>query len=171
MLGKIYAVLEKFLTPLQIQNLTLTLFGLFKIPLIYFIKARVVEFNDERVVLKVPLIRHTQNHMKAMYFGALAIGADLTGGVIAIDLIYRKSLPLQFVFKDMQVDFLKRAEEDTIFVCDQVAKVRVAVDEAMRTGERVNVPFDVVALNPVKCGKEPVAKFRLTLSLKVKSKR
>jgi hypothetical protein len=47
------------------------------------------------------------------------------------------------------------------------AKIRAAVEEADRTGERVTLPVEVTA-TVEKYGEEPVARFTLGLSLKRK---
>jgi acyl-coenzyme A thioesterase PaaI-like protein len=52
--------------------------SIFKIPLLAFITPRIVEMSDDRVVVRVRLDRRTQNHLGVMYFGALAMGAELS---------------------------------------------------------------------------------------------
>jgi hypothetical protein len=52
------------------------------------------------------------------------------------------------LFKDFDAKFLKRAEGDTHFTCNDGDKVRAAVDEAIATGERVNIPLKIVATVP-----------------------
>ena len=42
------------------------------------------------------------------------------------------------------------------------------MEEADRTGERVTLPVEVVATVPSRYGEEPVARFRLDLSMKRK---
>ncbi len=48
------------------------------------------------------------------------------------------------------------------------AAVRELVKEAVETGERVNTTVHVTATVPSRLGDEPVARFELTLSLKLK---
>ena len=73
------------LSPIQKANLNFILIGLFKIRMIGFIRARLVEYNDEKTVIKIPLNRRTRNHLGSIYVGALATGADVTGAYIAFD--------------------------------------------------------------------------------------
>ena len=35
----------------------------------------------------MPLRRRTKNHLGSMYFGVLAVGADITGGFLAMEPI------------------------------------------------------------------------------------
>lgn len=153
------------------MNCFMLLFGLKDIPLIGTAGVRIVEMDDQTCVIKVPFKRRNKNHLNSMYFGALAIGADCAGALMALVENRRRGYPVNFVFKDFHADFLKRAEADTFFTCEDAPAVRAAFDEALRTGERVNVPLRVVATTPAKLGAEAVATFRLTLSLKKKSAR
>ena len=104
-----------------------------------------------------------------MYFGALCIGADAAGGMIAAKLLAQlKGAKGSLIFKDFKANFLKRPEGDTIFTCKDGARIKAAVDQAHQSGERVDLPVHVIATVPSKFGDEPVATFVLTLSLKVK---
>ena len=47
----------------------LRLFGLTKIPLLWFIRPSVQKMDDEMCVIKVHLNRRTKNHLNSMYFG------------------------------------------------------------------------------------------------------
>ena len=52
---------------------TLWLFGLFKIPMIGYVGPKIIVFNDEMIVVKVPYKRRTLNHLKSVYLGALVV--------------------------------------------------------------------------------------------------
>ena len=55
-------------------NLGLRAFGFFKVPMIFWSGASVTELTDQRCVVTIPLKRRNRNHLKSMYFGALAVG-------------------------------------------------------------------------------------------------
>ncbi len=148
------------------ETIMLRLFGRFQVRGIGFISPTVIESTPERMAIRVPLNRKTKNHLNGMYFGCLAAGADCAGGLIAYKTIQERKAKVQLIFKDFQAEFLKRAEGDVVFSCDQGRELRAAVDETIRTGERVNPVVHVIATVPSKFGNEPVAKFKLTLSLK-----
>ena len=139
-----------------------------KIPLIAWLRPVVEELSDERCVVRIPLRRRARNHIDSMYFGALCTGADCAGGLIAMRLIQQGSGRVQFVFKDFAATFLKRAEGDVLFTCEDGDRVRELVDSAERSGERVEETVRVTATVPDKLGDEPVAEFELTISLKRK---
>lgn len=150
-------------------NLFLRLFAIRDVPLIGIARVRVVDLDDTRCVVCVPLIRRNKNHLGSMYFGALCIGADTAGGLIAMRENRRCGNAVSIVFKDFRADFLKRPEADTHFTCADVVAVRAGFDETMRTGARVSIPMRVTATTPSKLGTEPVAEFHLTLSIKKRS--
>lgn len=139
-----------------------------KIPLLFFVRPTVVELTDDRVIVRVPLSRKTRNHLRSMYFGALAIGADCAAGLIAMKLIRKRSQNISLVFKSMNAEFLKRAEGDVYFICDQGREVANLVTAAVQSTARVECPVNIVAKVPEKLAEEPVARFTLVLSLKKK---
>jgi acyl-coenzyme A thioesterase PaaI-like protein len=147
------------------ESLSLRLFGLTKIPLLFYVGVSVVEISPERMVVRIPLRRRTKNHLGSMYFGALCIGADVAPGAYAMYLIRRQPTPISMVFKDFQAEFLKRAEGDVHFICDQGKEIAELVAQAAASDERVERQLDVIATVP-SLHDEPVAKFKLTISLK-----
>jgi acyl-coenzyme A thioesterase PaaI-like protein len=147
------------------ETLGLRAFAFLKIPLINHLKPVVEDLTEDRVEIKIPLRRASKNHLDAMYFGALAVGADCAGGLIAMNLIRQKGNAVSLVFKDFKADFLKRAEGDVHFVCEQGREIAALVEKSMKSSERQNIAVNVTAFVPKK-GPEPVAQFILTLSLK-----
>lgn len=162
MFGKVGIPEKKLL----LGTLYLRYFGLVKVPMLFFIRPRLIEWTSERVVFKVPLARPTRNHLGCMYFGALAAGADLAAGFAAVAAIRDSGEPVSFVFKNVQGEFLKRAEGDAHFTCTDTFLVTDLVQKAIETGERVELPIPVTVTVPTKLKDEPVARFVLTLSLK-----
>jgi acyl-coenzyme A thioesterase PaaI-like protein len=150
-------------------TLRLRTFGFFKIPLIFYVSPFIEEFNNERIVVRIPLKRHTRNHLKSMYFGVLATGADCAGGLMAMRLIQESGQKVSLLFKDFKAEFLKRAEGDVLFTCEDGSAIRALVDKALTSDDRVNLTVHVTATVPSLLRSEPVALFELTLSLKKKS--
>ena len=148
------------------ETMKVRAFGFFKIPLIWFVKPTVICVGEERTEIRIALGKNTQNHLKTMYFGALAIGADLAGGILCLNLLREKGVKASFVFKDMEAKFLKRADGDVHFVCESGRDVAKLVDRVTQSPERQEVVVNINALVPSKYGTDPVATFRLTLSVK-----
>lgn len=143
-------------------------FGFTKIPLILFVRPSVTQINDEQVVIRIPFRRRTKNHLGSMYFGAMAIGADLAGGILAFRKIKEKNQQISLIFKNFNADFLKRAEGPTFFSCYEGKLIEELITKAIDTEERVEEIIQIAATVPSEFGEEPVALFKLTLSLKKK---
>ncbi len=144
------------------------LFGFRKIPLIWFVRPEVLIMDENMIRIRIPFLRRNRNHLRSMYFGVLAVGADLAGGLAAMRQIQDSGRNVALIFKDMKGQFLKRAEGDTEFTCDEGERIRELVRQAVGSGERVEMPVHIDATVPSLSGDEPVARFVLTLSLKLK---
>ena len=142
------------------------IFGFLKVPLIFYCKPKVLSISEEKVEVKISLNRRTKNHVNSMYFGVLALGADVTGAMIAMDIIKKSNYKINLLFKDFHADFLKRAEGDVHFVCNDGNKIKSLIQEVISKGERCNTTVNVNAFVPSKFKDDPIAKFMLTLSLK-----
>ena len=151
------------------ETLKVRAFGFLQIPLIWFVNPAVVSVGIEHTEIVIPLNRRTRNHLKSMYFGTLAIGADLAGGLLFMNLMAKERLKASFVFKDMSAQFLKRADGDVHFVSKSGKEVAELIKRVAESPERQETTVEIKALVPKKYGDEPVAIFRLTLSVKRKS--
>ena len=100
-----------------------------------------------------------------MYFGALSVGADVTGGFLAMQCIRASDSNIALIFKDFHADFLKRAEGDVHFVCDEAKAISQLVEKAEKSLERENLLVNIRAKVP-SISDDIIAKFKLTLSLK-----
>jgi hypothetical protein len=151
-------------------TLKLQAFGLAKIPLLFLVRPKVLRLDGARAEVKVPLGWVTKNHLGSMYFGALAIGADCVVAILALQVADQLAkqypgLKIVPIFKDLKADFLKRAETDVIFVCEEGDKIQTMVLDARKNQQRVTGPIHaraVSAQNP----QDVFAEFTLGLSLK-----
>lgn len=167
LLSKVYQWQESFNQPELKSTLLLRGFGLLKVPLILMVSPRVTSIDESRCVIKIPLNRITRNHLHSMYFGTLCIGADACAGLLAVYLMNLRETKLRFVFKDLKAEFLKRAEDDVTFACEDGATITQAIEQAQESGERVNITTHIVAHCPTKLDDKSVARFELTLSMKI----
>ncbi len=149
----------------------LRIFTFLKLPLIWWVQPSVMELGPDRTVIKIPLSRKTKNHLNVMYFGALAIGGELCVAFKAVEIIQRRKLKVDFLFKDFQAQFLKRAEGDVYFVCEQGQGVEELIDLCINTKQRETKLFHSYAIVPSKSMTEKVAEFQLHLSVKQKTKK
>ena len=152
------------------ETLAVRLWALRNVFLLYFVKPSIVEVNENRCEIRIPLNWRTRRRdIGAMYLGTLCMGADVASGLIAFHLMRTRRLRVSFIFKDLRAEFLKRAEDDVHFSCDDGANVVALVERALQSGEREETTVNVIARVPKKLGEEPVARFAMTLSVKRKS--
>jgi acyl-coenzyme A thioesterase PaaI-like protein len=137
-----------------------------RIPLIALIRPTILKVTSRTCVVRVPLGWLVKNHLRTMYFGALCIGADLAGGLIIMNMIRARKSSVNFLFKDFHADFLKRAEGATVFTCNDGEMLGALLMKAEQSGEREEGTVTVTATVPEKLGDEPVAVFKLTISMK-----
>ncbi len=139
-------------------------FGLTKVPLLFACSPKILRLDDENCEVLIPFRKIVKNHVGSMYFGAMAIGADTCIGMLAVDKIHKSKKNISFIFKDFKAQFLKRAEGDTLFVCEAGKDVQQLIEDVLRTNERVHKTIPARAM----VHGEVVAEFELTLSLKLK---
>jgi hypothetical protein len=149
------------------ETLGVRLWALRNVFLLYFVKPSIVAVNDARCEIRIPLNWRTRRRdIGAMYLGTLCMGADVASGLIAFHLMRTRKLRVSFIFKDLRAEFLRRAEDDVHFACEDGANVVALVERAMASGEREETTVNVIATVPKKLGAEPVARFAMTLSVK-----
>ncbi len=153
-------------TPKWKQYLFLYAFGLFKIPMIFFVRPRIVRWDDAEARILIPFKRRNRNHLRSIYVGALVVGADLCAGGLALHHARKSGKPILPVFKDMSCEFLKRANGPTEFVCAQGAEIAAMVARVAQTGERQTQTLTGQAFSLVQGERIHVMNFKITLSLK-----
>ncbi|WP_174269576.1 DUF4442 domain-containing protein [Vibrio ichthyoenteri] len=157
------------LTPLRKANLYLRMFGLFKVPLIWYCRPKIIHLDQNKVEVVIPLKKRNKNHLNSMYFGVLAVGADVAGGFMAMSKSQARGERISLAFKAVQAEFIKRPEADVVFTCQDGALIDEMLEQAIVSGERINRPVTITATCPTLHGDEPMAIFQLTLSIKKSS--
>ncbi|MGE0634120.1 MAG: DUF4442 domain-containing protein [Pseudobdellovibrionaceae bacterium] len=148
----------------------LNLYGLARIPLLAFISPRVIEFTKEKCIVSIPLNYRSKNHLGAMYFGALAMGSELSIATPAVIAIGESKRKVDFIFKNFKCEFSKRSDGDVHFVCEESTGVRELIEKSMTSSERLEKTFKGYAIVPSQ-GTEPVMNYELTLSVKCRDQR
>lgn len=142
-------------------------FGHFKVPLIGYLKPHLIALNDNEIVIKLVLRKRSKNHLNSMYFGALAIGADVAGGLHGLYHAQQAKLKVSLAFKSFQAQFLRRPESDVYFISTSGELVKEMIASSQQSGERINQIIPIHAYTNYPDKPEEVAHFMLELSLKV----
>ena len=148
------------------ESMKLRMVTWWQIPVICYCRPKIIHLDDESCKLRIPLNWRTRNHVQSMYIGVFTVGADLTGGLLTLRSIQKRKRKVVLIFKDFHANFFKRAEQDVIFICKDGAEIYHAVQQAVDKGERINLPINITAMLSQDTEDEPVANFRLTLSIK-----
>ena len=147
------------------------LWSLQNVLLLWLTRPKILELSPERCIVRIPLNWITRRRdIHAMYLGTLCMGADVAAGLIAFHLVAEQKARINFIFKDIRGEFLKRAEGDVVFTNNDGPLIQDLVRRALASEERHEATVHVTATVPSKLGDEPVAKFELTLSVKKKAK-
>ena len=147
------------------------MFSLLKVPLLGILRPKVVQLDQQSSRIRLPLSHLAKNHVGSMYFGALAIGAELSVALKVVDSMQNEKTPVNFIFKDFSCQFLQRAEGATDFCCDEVAQIQALIEKALAAQERVEGKFSGYAC-PKGTGKEQtLMTYQLTLSIKSTKKK
>jgi len=161
--------LQALLPGVDFESLKLTAYinaySALQIPLLAFVTPKIVKLTEAESVVRVRLDRRTRNHLGVMYFGALAMGAELSIALKAIQAIGRSGRRIDFIFKDFEAQFLKRADGHVHFVCAEADGVQELIDRAAASDERLEATFEGFACVPAKTS-DPVMTYKLTLSVK-----
>lgn len=139
----------------------------FKVALIGYLRPRLIELNEEKIVICLPLRRRSRNHLNSMYFGALSVGADLAAGLHGFYHADLAQCKVSLVFKSFQAQFLRRPESDVYFVCSEGEIVKKMLQETQQTKERVNKQIHINAYTDYPGLTNKVAEFILELSIKI----
>ncbi len=143
-------------------------FSIFKIPLLAFCTPQVVEISEKKTIARIRLDWRTGNHLGVMYFGALSIGAELSIALKAIEKIDESKQRIDFTFKDFKAEFLKRADDHVLFICEEADQVTALIESAKISGDRFEKTFNgFAALESAPA--IPIVKHSLTLSVKNRS--
>tara|TARA_B110001454_G_scaffold219199_1_gene251703 strand:+ start:5011 stop:5475 length:465 start_codon:yes stop_codon:yes gene_type:complete len=138
--------------------------SLARVPLLAFCNPKLLSIEPSAKV-KLPLNFVTKNHFRTMYFGALAMGAELSVATPILEAMFIQKKPISFIFKDFKCDFLKRADTDTVFEFADIEACRQAMAEALASGERLNKTFKGVAYS-AKNPENVFMTYEITISLK-----
>jgi len=142
----------------------LFLLGFLKIPMLFFVRPKLILIDSTDVQVRIKLRRRTKNHLNSMYFGALTVGADVAAGIHAFYFAEKHGKKISFSFKSMHVEFVQRAETTIDFRCNQGELIEKILLESDSEKQRKNQLIEVKAINDKH---ELVAKFTMELSIKV----
>ncbi len=144
------------------------LFMLTSLPAALFSGVRVLQVDEHTSSIGIRYSWFSKNPFKSIYFACLAMAAEMASGVLALVHTTDKHPTVSMLVFNMQASFHKKAVGKIIFKCNDGEKIRLAVEQAIATGEGVTCEalsqgFD----DQGNC----VAEFKITWTFKQKQKK
>jgi len=153
-------------SPLR-ETLAMRIFGAYQVGLIGYVRPSVLSITQERIDVLLKLNKRTRNHVNGMYFGSMAIGADLSCATLAVHNSLEREMNVIPLFTDFDAKYFRKATGDVIFRCDDGVDINKKIDEAMETNKRVFMKCKVMALPAeTENQNDPYAEFNMGLTLK-----
>jgi uncharacterized protein DUF4442 len=149
----------------DINSWKVRLYLLQNLPTAFWWSLKVKSCSPYRTEIEIPFNWRTQNPFKSIYFAALAGAGELSTGLMAGLVIRNTPKKISMLVTNVEVDFIKKANNTTTFTCDEGIKIIEGIQKAIDTNEGVEV---ILNSTGVKKGGEVVAQFRITWSFRVK---
>lgn len=149
-----------------LNGFRLKIFFLKHLPLGFFTGLKVAEINEKGAVVSLPFNWITKNPFRSIYFGAQAMAAELSTGIIAAEAARRSQRRFSLLILGMEAQFIQKATSKTFFSCREAEKIQQAISRCIESGEGVVV--EVSAIGKDSKG-DVVSEFKFTWSFKVKT--
>lgn len=106
------------------------LYLLYNLPAAFFSGIKIKECNEQMSVTSVPFKWLTQNPFKSTYFASLAMAAEMSTGMLALNSVYKRTPPISMLVTKMEANYFKKATHITYFTCEDGMLITNAVNEA-----------------------------------------
>jgi len=118
-------------------------FLLFRLPAAWIAGVRLKEITQNKAVVTAKHRWINQNPFGSMYFAVLAMGAELSTGILVMQKIQDTRKPISMLVTGTQAEFTKKARGRIRFVCEDGDVIDRKIQETLQTGE--GVQFDLTS--------------------------
>jgi len=150
------------------NSLKFRMFLLTKLPAAFFSGIRLVNFTESQAETEIRYGWFTRNPFRSVYFASMAMAAEMSTGVLALGRLYGLRPPVSMLVVKMEANYFKKATGAVRFVCRDGERIYESVQEAVKTGEGVELTVESEGRNEAG---ELVATFAFTWSFKQKQNR
>ncbi len=140
-------------------------FLFWKLPSAWISGIRLKSIDDEKAVVTATHRWINQNPFQSMYFAVLAMGAELSTGILVMKKIQDSGKNISMLVTGTQGEFYKKARGKIRFICEQGSEIDSNIYETVQTGEGVR--FELTS-NAYDEQDDLVCKFVFQWSIKVK---
>jgi len=134
------------------------------LPMGFLAGLRVRELTADAATVTIRFGYLTKNPFRSIYFGCLAMAAELASGVQGL-VHSQDGSPVSMLVVGLEAEFTKKAVGQIAFRCDDGPAIARAVQEARATGEPRTVTATSTGTDEAG---DTVATFRITWSFKAK---
>jgi len=118
-------------------------FLLFKLPSAWISGIRLKSITDTTAVVTAKHRWINQNPFNSMYFAVLAMGAELSTGILVMKKIQDSQRNISMLVTGTQGEFTKKAKGKIRFICEDGALIDAKIQQALESGE--GVQFDLTS--------------------------
>ena len=118
-------------------------FLLIKLPSAWISGIRLQSISDKKAVVTAKHRWINQNPFQSMYFAVLAMGAELSIGILVMKKIQESGKNISMLVTGIQGEFYKKARGKIRFVCEQGDLIDTQIHQAVQTGEGIR--FELVS--------------------------
>jgi hypothetical protein len=140
-------------------------FLLFQLPSAWLAGVRIKEISDSKAVATAKHKWINQNPFGSMYFAVLAMGAELSTGILVMKKIQESEKNISMLVTHNEADFTKKARGRINFICEDGKKIDQNLQHTINTGE--GVQFDLISNGYDETG-DLVCTFTFQWSMKLK---
>ena len=109
-------------------------FLLWKLPAAWFMGIGVRFCDEQRCVVRQPYGWRSQNPFRSTYFAAQCAAAELSTGLLAMAAL-QGEVPVSMLVIQIEASFLKKADQQLLFTCEEGPLMQDVVRQAIETGE------------------------------------
>ena len=110
-------------------------FAMLKLPAAWLCGVRVRELGNTHCVVSVRHRWINQNPFGSMFWAVQGMAAELSTGALFLSQIAESGQPISMLVTNNKASFTKKARGRITFSCDQGQEVKVAIENAIVTGE------------------------------------
>src|SRR6185503_19963350 len=111
------------------------MFLLSKLPSAYFSGVRIKSIDENKCEVTVPFQWFSQNPFRSTYFACLSMAAEMSTGALALGHLYKRKPPVSMLVVKTEGEYLKKAIDKTVFVCEDGVQIKKTIADAIGSGE------------------------------------
>lgn len=144
----------------KIQLLLLT-----QLPIAWIAGLKLTSISEQACSISVKLGFFSKNPFKSMFWAVQGMAAELSTGLLCMDLIKKSSHNVSMLVVEQKGQFFKKAKGKIIFTCTQGGAIKDIIQKAIHTRESQTI---ALTSSGIDASGDIVSTFEFVWSLKVK---